>query len=371
MTNAVYNLSCVQRYDTKICLESGLIDNLNRVFSESDFNLNSNHILVTDDNLSKLYLNTVISQLQDLNLKISVFVIEAGEGSKSLSQYVKLIENSLDAKFDKHSIVFSLGGGVVNNIAGFLAATLYRGLQLIHIPTTLLSQVDATIDFKQGINFKHGKNLVGAYYPATHVIADPMVLKTLDKRFMFDGLAESIKHALCGDTDFLSFLEDNDDVTDDPEKLHYVIDQSIQLKLSSMHDDLHDQVDEAIKQYGHALGHAIEHMSNGLVFHGEAISIGMCMSAEIAQIKGICTKDTVRRHYEIFKKYNLPTVIPDTFSKYDVWQKMRYDKHYHADSPYMSLLSDIGKIRNYSNSSVAHPVTYEEFQLAMNNSLCM
>jgi 3-dehydroquinate synthase len=314
----------------------------------------SKHLLITDKNVEKLYLRTVLKGIEQAGCSVRTLIVPANESSKSFKWYAHLVEKALDYGFDKHSVIFSLGGGVVNNLAGLLASTLYRGIGLIHFPTSLLAQVDAAIDFKQAINFDHGKNLIGSYYPASKIVVDPIVLRTLDVRLIRDGLAESIKHAICQDTPFLSYIFSNSECLTDPEFLYEVVTKSIALKLEVMRGDLDSDYDETLKQYGHAIGHAVEHLSEGDLYHGEAIAIGMCVSAEIALLLGLSDEETLDQHYNVFQRIGLPTTVPEAFSLSDLWEKIRYDKHFLSGRAYMGLVRTAGVMAPTDNGNFGH-----------------
>jgi 3-dehydroquinate synthase len=337
-----YSFSAESTMKSDVFVKMGAINDLACTGLFDDLKKESNHLLVTDKNLEKLYLQTILDGIEKSGYSVSTLVVPASEESKSFVWYERMVEKALDFGFDEHSIIFSLGGGVVNNLAGFMAATLYRGIGLVHFPTSLLAQVDAAIDFKQAINFRHGKNLIGGYYPASKIIVDPVVLRTLDIRFIRDGLAESIKHALCQDTEFLNYIVSNAIHMSDPEYLAHIVSRSIELKLEVMSPDVHDDYDETLKQYGHAIGHAVEHLSQGEIYHGEAIAIGMCVSAEIACMLGVSDQETLDLHYDTFKHVGLPTRVPEGYSLNDLWGKIRYDKHFFNGRPYMGLVRTSG-----------------------------
>lgn len=319
----------------------------------------SKHLLVTDKTIEKLYLRPVLESIERTGRTIRTLVVPASETSKSFSVYARLVEKALDYGIDKYSVVFSLGGGVVNNLAGFLASTLYRGIGLVHIPTSLLSQVDAAVDFKQAINFDHGKNLIGSYYPASKIIIDPLVLRTLDQRLIRNGLSEAIKHALCQDSAFLEFIGSNADRLTDLDFLTEVVTTSIRLKLDVMSPDLESDFDEMLKQYGHTVGHAIEHLSEGTIYHGEAIAIGMCVAAEVALLRGVTDEETVEAHYDIFQRIGLPTAVPDEQSLADIWEKVRYDKHFLNDRAYMGLTRSVGVMAPAEGERFGHFISRE------------
>ncbi len=324
-----------------------------------DMNKDSNHILLTDQNIAQLYLKPIQKALQSAGLNVYELIIAPGEASKSVSVYTKLIEQILDFGIDKHSVVISLGGGIVNNIAGFLASTLYRGIGLIHIPTSLLAQADAAIDFKQAVNFRHGKNLIGSYYPAQKIIVDPLVLQTLDIRHIRNGLGESIKHALCQDADFLDYLLSRHEELTDQDFLNTVVATTIKLKLEVMTDNIDAEYDEMLKQYGHSIGHAVEHLSNGQIYHGEAIAIGMCASARIGHMLGLSSADLIDIHEEVFTHFGLPVKIPAEFSREDIWNKIRYDKHFLSDLTNMGILQSVGVLAQNEDGGYAHSISQD------------
>ena len=343
-----------RKFQSKVIIQMDSLRHLDSLGVFENVRKDSKHLLVTDKNVEKLYLRRVLECLEQSGRSVRTLVVPANEGSKSFHWYSQLVEKALDNSFDKYSVVFSLGGGVVNNLAGFLASTLYRGIGLIHFPTSLLAQVDAAIDFKQAINFDHGKNLIGSYYPATKIIVDPLVLQTLDIRLIRDGLAESIKHALCQDTNFLSFIYSNSDHITDLDFLTEIVSRSIKLKIEVMSENLESDYDETLKQYGHAIGHAVEHLSEGETFHGEAISIGMCVSSEVALLLDLCDIETVDLHYDIFNRIGLPTIVPQALSLSDIWEKIRYDKHFLNGKAYMGLLRTSGVMVPANNGNFGH-----------------
>ncbi|NOR54975.1 MAG: iron-containing alcohol dehydrogenase [Sulfurovum sp.] len=352
--------------DIKLSLHA--LDNLSTLNLFNTIEKTSKHILITDENVDILYAKKIIEQIEANGYNVLKLIIPPYDKSKNLQEYSRLADECLNYGFDKHSVIFSLGGGVVNNIAGFLASTLYRGIGLIHFPTSMLAQVDAAIDFKQAVNHNQGKNLLGSYYPASQIIIDPTVLKTLDRRFIVDGLSESIKHALCQDRPFYDFLEKNVENLDDENILLEIIQRSIELKLELMNDDLEDDFDETIKQYGHALGHAIEHLSNGEIYHGEAIAIGMCVSSEIALLLGLSDERTRDLHYSIFDKYSLPTVVPKKYSFDNIWNKMKYDKHSLNGKVYTGILQSVGSMALTKSGEYGHYIEEDLLRQAIDKN---
>ena len=349
-----FKLFAERDLQSEIIVLNNALNQLSLIGVFDEVRKDSKHFLVTDKNVEKLYLKPVLEGIEKSGRSVRTLLIPASESSKSLKCYARLVEQALDYGFDKHSVIFSLGGGVVNNLAGFLASTLYRGIGLIHFPTSLLAQVDAAIDFKQAINFSHGKNLIGTYYPASKIVVDPLTLRTLDIRLIRDGLAESIKHAICQDTDFLLYIRSNSAHLTDSDFLSNIVTRSIKLKLGVMHGGIESDYDETVKQYGHAIGHAIEHLSEGDIFHGEGISIGMCVSAEIGCLIGVSDNETLEMHYDTFKRIGLPTVVPSRYSLTDLWDKICYDKHFLSDKAYMGLVRTTGVMAKTEYNTFGH-----------------
>jgi 3-dehydroquinate synthase len=373
ITMSSYKMEATKKMISEIIVARNSLYQLNEMGVFSGLRKTSKHLLVTDKNLEKLYLRPILESIEKAGLSVRLMVVPASETSKSFQVYSQLTQKSLDYSFDKHSVIFSLGGGVINNLAGFLASTLYRGIGLIHFPTSLLAQVDAAVDFKQAINFEHGKNLIGSYYAASKIIIDTSVLETLDKRLICDGMAEVLKHSICQNSNFLDYLMANCNNLMDPAFLESVVEQSIKMKLEVMSGDMDSDYDETLKQYGHAIGHAIEHLSDGIIYHGEAIAIGMAVSAEIALILDYTDEQTVEKHYKSFEAFNLPTQVPNGLALADIWEKIRYDKHFLDGKAYMGLLKNIGVMAPTTSGDFGHyieqSVVYKAIEINRSRNL--
>ena len=346
-----------KKLEAKIMIKRGLLDELGRLALIAPHRYTSPHILLTDVNVNALYGERVLNAFRQAGYQMIKIVMPSGEQAKSLENYAELTDMILSHGMDEGSVIVDIGGGVVNNMAGFLAATLYRGLELIHIPTTTMSQVDAAIDFKQAVNSKKGKNLTGAYHPASFVLIDPDTLRTLPERHLRDGLAESIKHALTQDETFLQMFLTNEQPITDSDFLETVIRRTIALKVPLLNAESQTGVNEMAPQYGHCVGHAIEHLSGYEFLHGEAVAIGMCISAEIARIIGACDNATVETHYTVFSRHGLPTTIPKTITVEDVLNTIRYDKHYLGRLPRMGLVERVGHLWA-DRDDVSIPIDY-------------
>jgi 3-dehydroquinate synthase len=314
----------------------------------------SNHILISDRRVFRLHGLQLLSRLQSFGLGVAVFLVHSGENSKSFDSYRNLVDRILKADIDQSSCVITLGGGIVNNLGGFVAATLYRGLTLIHLPTSLLAQVDAAIDRKQAVNHPLGKNLIGSFYSPTAVFIDPSLLQTLAVKLLRNGMAEVIKHALTQSPSFYKFLMDNAHQLRDPAFLRSVIKKTIRLKLTLMKSDRNHHDGEFIMQYGHCVGHALERASNYVLSHGEAIAIGMSVSAEVSLAKGIGDLELIEGHNLILKKYKLPTIVPNTVPIDKVLQLVKHDKGILRQTPRLCMLRSIGQVHQTQAGCVSY-----------------
>jgi 3-dehydroquinate synthase len=269
-----------------------------------------------------------------------------------LDTFASTCDEILEHGISKNSCIISLGGGVVNNLCGFVASSLYRGIPLVHITTSMMGMTDAAIDFKQAVNHHLGKNLLGAYYPATTILIDPEVLETLSKRHILNGISEALKHALCQSREITEAIvgplrQDLNKALRDPEYLEMVCRQCIDHKVPTLIHYTASDFNEMVPQYGHAIAHAIEHLSfhtGGKVsplLHGEAVAIGMCVTAEVSKILGHCDQTTVDEHYKYVNDAGLPVFVPEGLELDAIQQKLCYDKHY-VKKPTMGLLSEIG-----------------------------
>lgn len=329
---------------SSIVIERGLVSSLASLRIIPEYAVSSPHYLITDSIVDLHYGDVVLQGLRAAGYQVEKIVIEAGEHTKNIQEYSRLADEIFSQGIDKKSFLISLGGGVVNNITGFLASTLYRGIGLIHFPTSMMAQVDAAIDFKQAVNSGKGKNLFGSYYPATSIFIDPEVLITLDERHIQNGISESIKHALAQSSEFYEYLINHKETYRNIDFLDYVVRKSIELKVPLLNGDVHNDYNEMVPQYGHSIGHAIEHLSAYDFLHGESIAIGMCVSAEIAKILQLCTEDVVFAHYALFEAYGLPTTIPEHIKTDDLLLTIKYDKHYLKGNPEMALVDHIGSV---------------------------
>lgn len=327
--------------ETGVIIESGILGKLGSIKLMEILRSTSRHIIITDEHVDMLVGDNVFSELQKAGYQVSKLVIPAGEQSKSMSVYNDLAETIIALGIDEHSVIFALGGGVVANISGFLAATLYRGIGLIHLPTTLMNMLDVSISLKQGINGQKGKNLVGSYYQPLLVVIDPAI--NMPDRLISDGISEAIKHAICQDEDFFKYLLDNAHQMGESSFRVEVIERTVRLKIELMHEDMFEHKRGMILQYGHEFGHAVEFLSKFELTHGQSIAIGMRVSAELAKLME-AGDDTVASHKAILQKYELPYHIPEQISPSSILDALQYNKKNRGAEVRFVLPDKIGKV---------------------------
>jgi len=300
--------------------------------------------VLTDETVNALYGEAFVGGLRAAGYDVHRLVMADGEESKTLANYTYLVERILGRGIDERSILISLGGGAVCNVTGLLAATLYRGVGLAHVPTTLMAQCDAAISHKQGVNGARGKNLVGAYYAPRLIVVDVDVLATLRPELVPDGLAEVLKHALGQDRAYAEWLLAYDGDPRDPEFLETVVRRNIAFKCELMAHDPKELAAGMVLQYGHTAGHPLEYLSGYTLWHGQAVAIGMMVAARVARLLGACGDDAVDFHERLLRRYGLPTRIPSGIRVPDILAAMRYNKRFLTEGTRMALLEDVGRL---------------------------
>ncbi len=221
-----------------------------------------------------------------MGYEVEIFLLPSGEKNKNLETVSELYDKLIESSFDRSNAVVALGGGIVGDISGFVASSLYRGMPCIQIPTTLLSQVDSSVGGKVGVNHQEGKNLIGAFYQPKTVLIDPTVLKTLEARELVCGYGEILKYGFILDASFLEFcLEKKNDILElkDMELVAEIIRRSVEIKAEIVSEDEKENGIRMLLNFGHTVGHAIEKSCGfGSFLHGEAVILGMCAALKIS-----------------------------------------------------------------------------------------
>jgi 3-dehydroquinate synthase len=268
-------------------------------------------VIVTNETIAPLYLEKVEKLF--IAYDVSVVILKDGEEYKNIEGLMPIIDTMMAKNIDRLVTLVALGGGVIGDITGFAASIYRRGVNFIQIPTTLLAQVDSSVGGKTGVNHPLGKNMIGAFYQPQCVLADTTTLNTLEDCQLSSGLAEVIKYALIDDINFLTWLEENMDalLKRDPIALTYAIEKSCHDKARIVAMDEKESGVRALLNLGHTFGHAIETaMGYGNCLHGEAISIGMVMAADLSMRHGWLDDRAVKRIITLLKKANLPVTLP-------------------------------------------------------------
>ena len=291
-----------------IIIKKGVLNHL------SDYlDIKGKVLIVSDDLIPNKYISLVASYFKNAYIKIFAH----GEDNKSLETYKDILLELSNNNFTRKDSIIALGGGLTSDIAGFAASSYMRGISFYIIPTTLLSQVDASIGGKVAINFNNYKNLVGAFYQPKKVIIDPDTLDTLSHRLKVEGLAEIIKMSLTNNEDLFNYIENSEDVFSDPE---YLISESLKIKKEIVEKDEKENNIRQILNFGHTLGHALEALSDGKLYHGEAVAIGMTY---------FTSKEVRDRLIKVLEKYNLPYQYD--FDIDEVINKIKLDKKSNND----------------------------------------
>lgn len=272
-------------------------------------------VLITDSNVDGLYTEKVAEPLAELGCEVDILVIEAGEQSKSSDVADELWERMLEEGADRKSVVVALGGGVVGDLAGFVAATFGRGLRFVQVPTTLLAQVDSSVGGKVGINLPGGKNMVGAFWQPRGVLIDVDVLQSLPDREYRAGLAEVVKYGVIQDADFFAYLEENVASINDrePSVLTQIVQRCCRLKADVVEQDEREETGlRSILNYGHTFCHAFESATEyELLLHGEGVAIGMMCAARLAERLGRVDQAFVDRQRVLLESLRLPLDVPE------------------------------------------------------------
>ena len=284
--------------------------------------------IITDSKVAPLFADRVKRSLTSADLKPILITIPAGEKSKTLKQVGAICRQMIAAGLDRQSFVIGLGGGVVGDISGFVAAIYHRGIPHIQIPTTLLAMVDSSIGGKTGVNTRHGKNLLGAVHQPSLVIDDLDVLKTLPRREFNQGFAEIIKHAIIADAKMFKGLQSWE--ASEALALQSLIKRNIKTKSAIVAKDERDQTGErALLNFGHTVGHAIERAGEYRKFlHGEALSLGIVAACAISTKRAGLPRRQCDVVVDLLQRFELPTKLPAHFRREKIFDALKFDKKF-------------------------------------------
>lgn len=328
-----------------IYIGSGLLQSIGERCTEAGFPQRSPLLLVSDSEVAPRYLDTVEASLRASGYKVVSHIIPAGEASKSLAVYEEVVTTAIQGGLDRSSAVLALGGGVVGDLAGFVAATYMRGIGFMQIPTTILAH-DSSVGGKVAVNHPLAKNMLGAFYQPSMVLYDLDTLVTLPPRQVSSGLAEVVKHGLILDKEFAYWCREHaaELLALDKEALGYALERGCAIKAAVIGNDEREQGQRAILNLGHTIGHAIEAVGGyGVFLHGEAIAIGMAGSALLAAKLGrdrAIYDDTV----SMLTALSLPVRLPAQYAEDGLMEAMMHDKKFKEGRMTFIVPDEIGAV---------------------------
>ena len=327
----------------EIYVGSGLLAQTGRWLKESGFS--GKLVIITDPTVKGLYGEALNQSLDKDGFSVITLLVPEGEEQKSLETAGRLYHELTNCYAERTTPILALGGGVIGDLTGFVAATYQRGVPLIQIPTTLLAQVDSSIGGKVAVDHGQLKNKIGAFYQPRLVIADINTLKTLPTNELANGLAEVIKSAAIQNKEFFAFLEKNLDRIKslDEGALEEIVFQSVKIKAEIVEKDEKDLGLRSVLNYGHTIGHAIESVSDFKVEHGRAVAIGMLAAARISNKMGILDENELIRLKGVIEKAGLPIDMP-SLEVEKIIQAMKHDKKVRQDKIRFVLLKSIGSV---------------------------
>jgi len=302
------------------------------------------YAVITDSHVAALYGPQVLKAFRASGLAVDLFEFPAGEWNKTRDTWARLCDRMLEAELGRDTAVVALGGGVVGDVAGFVAATYLRGVPYVQVPTTLLAMLDSSIGGKTGIDVPAGKNLLGAFQQPRLVVADLDALRSLPKVQLSAGMAEAVKHGVIADADYFAFLESAhaDAMAGDPATIERLVRGSIEIKAAVVTADEREQGRRAILNFGHTVAHALEATAKFAILHGEAVAIGMTYEARLAETLGIAASGTAHRIRAVLERLALPLERPGDAAVSDLLAAMRLDKKARAGAVRFALPHAIG-----------------------------
>ncbi len=285
-------------------------------------------VIVTDTTVARLHLKPLVQHLRQVSRDANTIVIPPGERQKNLSRAGKIFTELLRAHADRDAVVVALGGGVIGDLAGFVAATYKRGVRLVHVPTTLLAQVDSAVGGKVAVNHPMGKNMIGTFYQPVFVWVDGKYLETLPRRELVCGLGEIVKYAIAFDAELFSFLEENLEVVlrMEPDALIRVQSRCLRIKSRIVSQDERESGVRSLLNVGHTIGHGLESAGEyRLLKHGEAVLLGLIAESSIARDLGVLSNEAFLRIAKLVGRFHL-RFDPQIFDTARIYRAMKIDK---------------------------------------------
>lgn len=302
--------------------------------------------IISDAPVLRLYGKSFITQLKDI-FGVHLITFPGGEAHKTMTSIIALADKLFAKNVSKDSVIVALGGGIVGNVAGLIAAQIFRGIPFIQVPTTFLAQTDSIMSRKQAVNTRYGKNMLGVYYTPVSNIVDVRFLLSEDERSIRSGLVETVKNGLINDPTLFAYMKNKIPhlKLNKLEELEMLVKLSIKSKIDIIKTDPTEKKRGMILEYGHTAGHAIEKIMKGKMTHGECVAIGMVAAAKISNQLGMLTKDQVKLHEEVLTALGMPITLPTGLKAYEVMDIIEHDNKRESDGIKYVLLEDIGRTK--------------------------
>ncbi len=323
-------------------------------------------MVITDSNVEAYHLKDVLLKVKEYTNHVYSFVMEAGEEHKNLDTVSDIYEQLIQNKFDRNDVLFALGGGVVGDITGFVAATYLRGIRFVQLPTSLLAMVDSSIGGKTGVDFRAYKNMVGAFHQPQAVYINLSVLDTLPNREFYSGFGEIIKHGLIRNNTYALALKENVTaaLNRDLDTLEEIVYQSCLVKQAVVENDPTEQNERALLNFGHTIGHAVEKFMNFSLLHGECVAIGMVAASYISYLRATISEDSFKSIINLIEAYQLPVILGTDIKQQkinpsELLSIIKHDKKMISGQIRFILLKELG------NAYIDQTVTEDEMTKAI------
>ena len=325
------------------------------------------YAVVTDSRVAELHGRRVAELLEHAGLAARLFTFPAGEWNKVRDTWADLTDRLLAAHVGRDGAVVAVGGGVVGDLGGFVAATLHRGIPLVQVPTTTLAMIDASVGGKTGLDVPAGKNLVGAFHPPRFVLSDIDTLTTLPRNQIAAGLAEALKHGIIADAAYAKAVAGvaTACLARSPEILEPIVARGVAIKAGIVAADPAERGLRQVLNFGHTVGHAVEARSGYGLLHGEAVAIGMATEAWLAEDLGIAGAGTRKAVCDLLAAFDLPCAVPAEIPGEQLLETMQHDKKVRAGAVRFALPAEVGRMAQSADGAWTVEVPREEIVRAI------
>jgi 3-dehydroquinate synthase len=339
-----------------VVIDAGVLDSLPALLQEAA--RSPHYVLICDSNVAPHWAGAVRTAVNATGARMDLLVFDAGEASKTRDTWAQLSDAMLERGAGRDACVLALGGGVCCDLAGFVAATYMRGIPCVHIPSSLLAMIDASIGGKTAVDVPHGKNLIGAFLDPRIVVVDPRLLHTLPEAELRAGLAEAVKHGAIADGEYLDWIGANADriIARDNTVLEHLVRRSVEIKAAVVMADPRESGPRASLNFGHTIAHALEKVLGFAMSHGHAVAIGMVMEAALGEAIGVTSPGTMQRIRDALRTIGLPSDLPDGVDPVEVVDATATDKKARGARVRYTLLQTTGGVARTHGGAWTHEI---------------